>query len=196
MRIGVDLDDTLSIMKDQFDLQICEFAKKIGKTPDLVKIKNAHKNPCEKNIYDRYCNLSPEEIKQFFFYYHENISLGNPARENCAQVLERLKKDGHEIIILTARQHTSHPDIFNITKKWLDKNNIPYDKIILECGTKCDLAKQEQIDVLIDDNLNNCLETEKVGIHSIVFANTGSKNSTTDWLEVEKMIKNIEKTKK
>lgn len=193
MRIGVDLDDTLSEMKDLFDVQICEYATKLGKKPDFKLLKRLHKDPTAKNIYSTCCDLTEKEMKHFFFLYHENFSVNNPMRPHCDKILTKLKEEGHEIIVITAREKTSHPDLFNITKKWLDKNNIPYDKLVLEGGCKSCLAKEENVDIFIDDNLNNCLEVEKKGIPTIKFCKGKEKNFTTNWKKVYKIIKKLQK---
>lgn len=191
MRIGIDLDDTLSQMKDIFDLQICQYAKSIGRTPNYELLKQLHKDQNAKNIYHQTCGMTLEEMRAFFHYYHDHISPNNPARPHCSEVLQKLKAEGNEIIVITARERASHPDVYNITLAWLDKNNIPYDKLIIEGGDKGVFAKEENIDIFIDDNLNNCIECENVGIPAIRFCNELSEKSTNDWLEVYEMIKNL-----
>ncbi len=65
--------------------------------------------------------------------------------------IQNLKKEGHYIIIYTARRMKTHQgnvakvisDIGKITLDWLDKYNIPYDEIIFG---------KPWADIYIDDN--------------------------------------------
>ena len=195
MRIGVDLDDTLSIMKKDFDISICNYATSIGKNPNYQKLQQMHKDPNAKHIYSTCCDLTKKEIHQFFCDFHENTSLNVPARENCANVLNKLKAEGDEIYIITAREKEVYPNVENITRLWLKKHNIPYDKLITSATEKGFIAIKEKIDVLIDDCLANCQDVENLGIPSIKFCDYEIENSTNDWLKIYDMISNMKKEK-
>ncbi len=51
---------------------------------------------------------------------------------------------------------------------WLKKNNIYYDKLIVNVRKKGEICKQEKIDLFIDDNISNCLDVTKYGIKTII----------------------------
>lgn len=66
---------------------------------------------------------------------------------------EGLKKDGHEIFILTFR----HPDMKEDTEKMLKDMSINYDKIfygegLLDYKLKAKIVDDNLINVMIDDN--------------------------------------------
>jgi len=69
------------------------------------------------------------------------------------KTLMRLKSEGHQIFIITARSK----DLIGVTKAWLKKKGIPYSKLIqLNEGEKY-LAKIE-LDLIVEDNLEDALE--------------------------------------
>jgi len=61
---------------------------------------------------------------------------------------------GHEIIIISARSNY----VFNLTKKWLEKNNVPFEKLIcvgIGKGTKerkLEAIQKEKVVLFFDDN--------------------------------------------
>ena len=47
------------------------------------------------------------------------------------------------------------------------KNNIEYDKLIVNAREKAPICEEEKIDLFIDDQLNNCIDILKTGISTI-----------------------------
>jgi len=69
-------------------------------------------------------------------------------------ILKSIKLMGHEIIIISARSNY----VFNLTKKWLEKNNVPFEKLIcvgIGKGTKerkLEAIQREKAVFFFDDN--------------------------------------------
>lgn len=75
----------------------------------------------------------------------------------------KLLKDKNKIILITARKIDE-----NITKEWLRKHSIPYDKIMfLEEGNKfnCDI----ELDVMVDDNLKEIINCQSIAKKLIIY---------------------------
>jgi len=72
-------------------------------------------------------------------------------------VIHNLKELGHTIIIITARTDEFHDNPYRQSKEWLEKNNIEYDKLVVNARDKGMACIEEKIDLYIDDNLNNCI---------------------------------------
>lgn len=77
-------------------------------------------------------------------------------RYGCKEVLNRLKEEGHEIYLITGR----YPAFFDteegkktraITREWLMKNEIPFDKLVFTGFPKTQYIKAENVDVMIED---------------------------------------------
>ena len=90
----------------------------------------------------------------------ENIKVKTLALE----YLKKLSNENHKIILITSRWNPDDFDIAEVTKKWLEKENIPYDKLIVNAADKTIAAKQENLDVFIDDSFKNCKAVSDIGI--------------------------------
>ena len=101
-------------------------------------------------------------------------------------------KGGHKIIIITARCSEFHDNPYLQSKEWLEKNNIEYDKLIVNAIEKGTICKEENIDIFIDDQLNNCLAVSKQEVKVIQIGEELSKNKgiviAENWKQIEKQI--------
>ena len=176
MRIGIDIDNTITEVQEELNNAAYEYVIKLGKN-----IKNAE-NPFEdiKNNGDTYkkkFQFSYDELKYFLKNIQEEITNKAKPRENATETINRLRKDGHKIIIITARDSEFHDDPYLLSKSWLNKNNIEYDKLIVNAREKGRVCKNENIDLFIDDQLNNCLDVLKEGIKVIRISNENCNNN-------------------
>lgn len=107
-----------------------------------------------------------------------------------------MKEKGFEIIIITARDSEFHIDPFNQSKSWLEKNNIYYDKLIVNARDKASVCLKEKIDYLIDDSEYNCKFVNEAGIKTIkIISEKDIKFSDeyNDWEDIYKKIFNDNK---
>lgn len=194
MKIGIDIDDTLTNIKEELDNAWDEYAKKLGKKINKNEYDWKHDNN-GKSMQKKY-NLSYEELKYFLATTHEEITSKALPRNNVKEIIDKLKKDGHEIYIITARDSEFHKDPYKLSKDWLEKNYIYYDKIIVNAREKAPVCQEEKIDVFIDDQLNNCMEVSKVGIKTIRISSDEKTYENivtlTNWNEIYNYIKEME----
>ena len=193
MKIGVDIDGVLTdVQKWIFNVGGKYFAK-FGKS---IKNTNAY------NMRDVF-EARDEECKSF---WDENLidylSLIS-TREKASEVLNRLKADGHSIVIITARSERNF-DIngekkssYDITKEWLNKNDICYDKLIFTQEEKSKYCKMCELDVMIEDSPANINEISQV-VPVICFDCEYNKDIKSDyrvktWQEVYKSINKIKR---
>lgn len=154
MRIGVDVDGVLTDSSSFFKEYGTQYAKKIGKG----KIINPNGYEI-KDIFDWGEEASNEFWEKFVFLYAQE----NPPMENAAQVLTDLKKENNQIIIITARTYATQEDengkkMRECVTNWLDRNKIPYDKIVFSNVDKRKSCKDNQIDVMIEDSPHNIIQ--------------------------------------
>jgi len=72
MRIGIDIDDTLTDIKEELDRAAISYAKGIGKLIDEnIKIEGLYGNG---NIYQQIFHFSEEELKYFLREIQESIT--------------------------------------------------------------------------------------------------------------------------
>lgn len=195
MIIGIDIDNTLTKVQRELNQAAFEYAKKLGKD-----VKDAN-NPLEdiKNNGDTYktkFKFDYEELQYFLREIQEEITNRAIPRDGVVEIIKKLRKEGHLIYIVTARDSEFHDDPYNLSKNWLEKNNIEYDKLIVNARQKAPICEQEKIELFIDDQLNNCLDIQKVGIKSIQISDDDKKfeNIITlhNWNEIYRYIQEME----
>ncbi len=195
MRIGIDIDNTITEVQEELNKAAYEYAIKLGKNIDneennLEDIKN------NGDLYKKKFEFNYEELKYFLKNIQEEITNNAKPRVDSVEIIKKLREDGHKIFIITARDSEFHDDPYLLSKKWLDKNNIEYDKLIVNAREKGIVCKNENIDVFIDDQLNNCLDVSKEGIKVIRISNENSNNKNivdlSSWSKIYEVIGELE----
>lgn len=147
MKIGIDVDNTITntlpILKEYCKRYNDEFIKR--------NLKINEKGYSTTTLYD----WTPEENLIFCNKYFHEIFAKVDVKENAREIIERIKNEGNDIHIITARSEPTVIDPYNTTKDFLDKNNIVYDKIIVNCKDKYTYCKENGIEIMIDDELRN-----------------------------------------
>lgn len=177
MNIGIDIDNTITEIQEKLEKAKLDYAVKIG-----------------KKIHEEF---TYEEQKYFIKNILEEIADQAKPRKQVVEVIHKLRKQGHKIIIITARCSEFHDNPYLQSKEWLEKNNIEYDKLIVNAIEKGTICKEENIDIFIDDQLNNCLDVVKEGIKVIRIGKNLSQShegivNSESWEEIEKQIKEME----
>ena len=160
--------------------------------------KNVKKNTKPIKDTKNKFGLTHEEMVYYFKNIQEEITNQAKPRTNAVEVIHRLKKEGKKIVIITARVSEFHDDPYLLSKNWLDKNKIEYDKIIVNAREKGSICQKENIDIFIDDQLNNCLDVLKKGIKVIKIGKEKNKEDDNgivkveNWEQIYKKIKEME----
>lgn len=195
MKIGIDIDDTLTDIRDELKEAALEYARKLGKDVklDLEYVEDKDNNG---NAYQEKYGFTYEELKYFLKNIQEEITKKAKPREDVVEVIKDLRKEGHEIYIITARDNEFHDDPYVLSKNWLDKNNIEYDKLIVNARQKAQICIQENIDLFIDDQLANCMKISNENIKVIRITNYKEKHGNVvnkaNWKEIYEYIKEME----
>lgn len=170
MRIGIDIDDTLTNIKDKLTNAAFEYAKSLNKSIEnkCLKINDIYNNG---NVYQKIFNFTYEELKYFLGTIQEGITNNAISRPYCVDVIRQLHNEGNEIYIITARDSEFHDDPYLQSEVWLNKNNIYFDKLIVNARDKKQVCLENNIDLLIDDSISNCLNVSSVGIQTLTIGN-------------------------
>lgn len=191
MRIGIDIDDTITNIKDKLTNAALKYAKSLNKNVQNIdyNIVDIYNNG---NIYQKLFNFNYEELKYFLGTIQEEITDNAIPRENCVEVINKLHNDGNEIYIITARDKEFHEDPYLQSKEFLDKNSIYYDKLIVNARNKAMACIENNIDLLIDDSISNCLNSDNFGIDTITIGNKNNRGikNVDNWEEIYDYIKN------
>ena len=160
MNIGFDIDDTLTNLKC-YNKSFCE--KEFKLTGRSYKVKN-EKAGFIREMY----NWTADEFSEFWRKVRQQFQENLPIRKNAYEVINTLKKQGHNVFIIT-RRFTNNP--YERSYNWLKKHNIPYDKLIVNAGNKLKACKEHNIDLFLDDDIKICDNLNKHGIKAFVMNN-------------------------
>lgn len=147
MRIGIDLDDTIT----KTDEILFKYAKIYNEEEKILFNINRE----EWNLTKAF-GWNEENIKEFFSKYLKSIYEEAEIKENAKERINKLKDDGNEIIIITARDTKSLKEVHEVCKDWLINNKINVDKIVVDGENKAQKCLENKIDIFIDDNICNC----------------------------------------
>ena len=193
MNIGIDIDNVISNFDEVLKQEFLKHDKELRNTGII--------DP-NKHMTEGMFDWSEEELRPFYLDNVERIAKNLEVKEGAKEYIEKLKEDGHTIVIITGRDNGEYTDPYNMTKKWLREKEIPYDKLIL---TKYKKEKAEKciengIDVMIDDSNSICRECYKKNITTLIMdkpCNREEKEITRvyNWKDIYEFITNYKKEK-
>ena len=166
MKIGIDIDDTtfftVESMLKYADIFEEERIGKATKKGNLGLIKNRY---YLKVLY----GWDDETKFEFFNKYYKKALEECTMLPNANIVIKKLKEEGDTIHFITARlMNIKGCDTESITKKSLEKNNIPFDSLNLHISDKLSFFKQHKIDICIEDSFETCKQMIDNGIKAIL----------------------------
>ena len=139
-------------------------------------------------------------VKKFFLDYAYTFADEIKLRENAASVINKLKSEGNEIYIITARSDKYYKDTIEYCSNYLKKNGVNFDKILVNQKFKINACKENNIDVMVDDGVDTCDDLNTNDINALLFTSELNKDKETksdrvnSWLEVyDKIHKIIDK---
>lgn len=157
MRIGIDIDGVLTNI-EQFVMD------NIPKYCDENNIEYKIGDICYD--HSKTFNITKDQEMDFWNKYLESYAINEKVRPFASEIINRLKEDGHEIYIITARWLTNRDDevgdkMREMVRNWLYENKILYDKLVF---SKAEKEKKSQeiieykIDLMIEDSPSNINE--------------------------------------
>ena len=166
MRIGVDIDNVISTFNEELLEEFLKHNKELGYSKDI----NKNADYITRGMF----NWPDGEVQEFYRKNIERIVNKLGVKSGAKEYIDKLKSDGHDIYIITGRDNGEHSDPYNNTKKWLDDNDIYYDKLILtnayknyEHG-KPEKCIENNVDIMIDDSVHICKDCIDCGIETLL----------------------------
>ena len=193
MRIGLDLDGCVIDSEKTFRV----YGEIYG--VDVINKKIAH--PEEGKHFKRY-DLTDEEDKYFLYNYILNAAKESNLMPGFLPVYKRLKEQGHEFIVITARGGLL-PEMKDNALEVLRNNNIDVDGFYYNVHDKLEICKQENIDVMIDDDYHIIEKISASKIKTLYFRDTNLKKleeneyirEVNNWGDVYRYFHEVEKNK-
>lgn len=151
MRIGIDIDGVLTDLEGFYRDYVTRYRFLHGVKGNI--------NINEYMICDAY-HISKEQDIDFFTNDFKEYENKYRARPFASEIIKKLKDEGNEIYIITARWKSDRDDeegkrVRSIVLKWLEENDIYYDDIYFTKGDKTIYCKDLNIDVMIEDTPSN-----------------------------------------
>ena len=151
MRIGIDIDGVL-VDVERFVVDYCTKFCKENNLPISIKIGEYDESKA--------LGLTEEQTLEFWNKHMVYYATKYKAREFAAEVIDKLKEEGHEIYIVTARSEYGLPEEYKgkmkeFVQQWLKDNDIYYDKIIHTEGSKLPYCVGNYIELMIEDCPDN-----------------------------------------
>lgn len=194
MNIGVDIDGVLTNL---------EMAKvELG-----TKMCVEENWPIEINLSEyretEVLNWTKEQADKFWDKYILKYIKESKPRDFVAEIIEKLQQEGNKIYFITARDESIMPAEYygkmqQLTKEWLEVQNIKYDKLIFSKDEeKLQHCIENNIDVMIEDcpsNIQYISNKIKVIKYDCQYnRNINNENITTaySWYHIYKIIKEM-----
>ena len=197
MNIGIDIDNVISNFNEVLKEEFLKHDKELRNTgivnPNLYMTKG---------MFD----WSEDEIWGFYLENIERIAKSLEVKTGAKEYIDKLKEDGHMIVIITGRDNGDYADPWNMTENWLKQKEIKYDKLIITDAyknnkhTKTDKCFENNIDIMIDDSIHNCMDCIENNITTLLMDtpyNRAEKDMirVNNWEEVYEFIKNYKRKK-
>ena len=197
MNIGIDIDNVISKFDEALEEEFLKHDKELRNTGIINP--EAHMT---KGMFD----WTDDELWPFYLENIERIAQKLDVIEGAKEYIEKLKNDGHIIVIITGRDNGEYKDPYTMTKKWLKEKGIVYDKLIFTNGYKngkqgkAEKCLENDIDVMIDDSARICRECFQNNITTLIMdkpCNRDEKEITRvhNWKEIYEFITNYKKEK-
>ncbi len=179
MNIGIDIDDTIA---NTYDV-LFNYAQNYTINDIRKEIKNVDRN-CITHMYcTEFHNWNQKEDKEFLEKYYEKTVLNVQPKMYAVENIKKLKENGDSIYLITARFLSDKFDVEKLTKEWLEKYKIPYDKLILNSQNKVIVAQENEIDIFIDDSIKNCTQMANAEIKTYMMDTIVNKDFENENIE-------------
>lgn len=147
MKIGIDVDNTITTTFPILMEYCIKYNEEVIKR-DLKIHKDGYSTI---TLFD----WTEQENLIFCNKYLKEIVMQAPIKPKAKEFIKKIKNEGNEIIIITARSQPRFLDPYGATKEQLDSNGILYDKIIVNCPEKYEFCKENGIELMLDDEPGN-----------------------------------------
>lgn len=189
MKIGIDIDGVIMNTENAFRYKA-----------ELYDLLELHKNGQVNNEFwaqNRY-DWTEEEQKELKFKYFIELSKEASLMPGSKEVIRLLGKDGHELVIITARGNELKQMRIVMEEK-LQKEGISFSKYYWATRNKVEVCQKEKIDVMIDDSPVICKKLKENQIKTLYFRDVNREKleeneylkEVNNWGEVYRYIYNL-----
>lgn len=159
MKIGIDLDGVVFDSEKEFRVY--------SELYDLIDLRQNSKIDNNKLKFQDRFKWTQEETEGFLKKYHKQIIVESNFMPGAKRVLQLLKKDGHSLILITARGGMNK-NMIKITEERLKKSGMDiFGKYYWATENKDEVCLKENVDIMIDDFNEKCVSIANKKIKTI-----------------------------
>lgn len=191
MRIGIDIDDTITNSYKEIFEQIGKYynVDSYYLIEEGYKYEDVSKDELNFPGYNKFCRTVVENLLK-------TVSIKHGAKE----MIKKLQEEGNEIILITARDYEEFSSPYDLTKQFLKDNNICYDKLYVGIKEKGRFCKENGIDVLVDDSITHCKSAKENNIPHLLLDNTFNRDikeldRVYGWYDAYNALQTLKQTK-
>ena len=163
MRIAVDLDGVV------FNSEMYFMAA--GEWYDCKILgKNSIKKKDEPRVQDKY-NWSQEELRGYIDRYANTTDFD--VMPFARDIIDEMRRN-NTVLVISARGQFNEDEI-TIARRKLDEAHIVFDEYYFSYLDKSAIARDQRIDVIIDDRYDVCEQLSKDGVLCLYFRMAGRK---------------------
>ena len=186
MVIGIDMDDTICSTNELIIKEADRYDKEVlggSGVKDASAYEFTEMMGWEKDMKGKFFKDRLEYIMD-----HAEI------KDHAKDVINKLHDEGAKIMIISFRKGKYIKDPYMLTKNWLDRNGVHYDKIYVDTGSKVDECVDNNVNLFIDDKESHCEDVSSAGIDVILFTNFYNHAEKRfvrkdNWLQIYEYIK-------
>ncbi len=191
MKIGIDLDGVVIDSETTF--------RTYEEIYDIDTLKDNNLINKEEPKFQARYNWTNEQEKEFIKKYFLKVSKESNLMSGFIGVYNLLKDQNHEFIVITARGgfvKKMKDDAIRL----LEENNINFDKYYWQVDDKLEICKNENVDIMIDDDWRIVKKLADNSIKTLYFRDTNlvklEENEyikeVNNWGEIYRYIKEIQ----
>ncbi|MGM9877597.1 MAG: hypothetical protein ACI33S_03010 [Bacilli bacterium] len=186
MVIGIDMDDTICSTNELIIVEADKYDKEVLGGSG-IKDESAYE-------FTEMMGWEKDMKGKFFADRLEYIMSHAQIKPGACEVINKLHDEGNKIIIISFRKGKYLSDPTNLTKEWLDRHDVHYDKIYTDTGSKVDECLENNVKLFIDDKESHCEDVSNAGIDVILFTNAYNHDENRfvrkdNWNDIYKYIK-------
>ena len=152
MNIGIDIDGVLT----NLEREMIDYGTKMSVEENwFININTG------EYLETKAFNWTEEQATKFWNKYYVKYITQSEPRAFAPEIIKKLKQEGNKIYFITARNGAGLPPeyygkIQELTREWLEKNNIKYEKLMFAKNEeKLQRCLENGVEVMIEDSPSN-----------------------------------------
>lgn len=191
MKIGIDLDGVVIDSETTF--------RTYEEIYDIDTLNGNNLVDRQEPKFQARYNWTNEQEKEFIERYFLKVSKESGLMSGFISVYNLLKEQGHEFVVITARGGLLK-EMKDDAIRLLEENDIKFDKYYWHIKDKLEVCKNENVDIMIDDDWRIIKKLADNGVKTLYFRDTNLKTleeneyvkEVNNWGDIYRAIKEME----